>query len=209
MKKIFTSLAALCLSLAAGHAQQVTTFEARYFSNDRKADGVTDLHGETEIFDNDQRVAFLRSYAGFASRFWGDPGLDTPLFGDADVEERLGRIKPQPLTAVRRTVPLETWRAYGYKKGKEAAQKERWDRWTASGARIEGGCLVLDGASASPAIAPVDWRFRMRASLSEVPDGLRVSLGFGSGKRIRSGASFPLTAYGTRRCGNRSLFVPR
>ena len=184
MKTIFTSLAALCLSLAAVHAQQVTTFEARYFSNDRKADGVTDLHGETEIFDNDQRVAFLRSYAGFASRFWGDPGLDTPLFGDADVEERLGRIKPQPLTAVRRTVPLETWRAYGYKKGKEDAQKERWDRWTASGARIEGGCLVLDGAVASPAIAPVDWRFRMRASLSEVPDGLRVSLGFGSRKRI-------------------------
>ena len=87
-------------------AQPVKTFEARYFSADPKADGVTDLHGETEIFDVDQRVSFLSNYAAFASRFWGDPGLDTPLFSDEDVRNRIAGIKPQPLTSVRRTMRL-------------------------------------------------------------------------------------------------------
>ena len=188
----------LLLSLAAVpasiYAQQVTTFEARYFSKSPKADGVTDLHGETEIFDIDQRVAFLNSYASYASRFWGNPGFDKPLFSDADVSARLASIKPQPSTSVRRTLRLEDWRAYGYKKGKEAAVASRWKEWTASGAVIDGGCLILDGTKASFPIKPLDWRFRMRATLSEIPENLHV---------ILSGGSAPLTNRGSAPLTNR------
>ncbi|MBP3269209.1 MAG: hypothetical protein J6L98_00885, partial [Bacteroidales bacterium] len=170
---LLLSLAAVSASI---NAQEVTTFEARYFSKSPKADGVTDLHGETEIFDIDQRVAFLNSYASYASRFWGNPGFDKPLFSDADVSARLASIKPQPSTSVRRTLRLEDWRAYGYKKGKEAAVASRWKEWTASGARVKDGCLVLDGTTASLKINPLDWRFRVKATLSEIPANLHVIL---------------------------------
>ena len=177
--KLFLLLS-LALASANLYAQNVTSFEARYFTKDPKANGVTDLHGETEIFDIDQRVAFLNSYASYASRFWGNPGFDKPLFSDADVSARLASIKPQPSTSVRRTLRLEDWRAYGYKKGKEAAVASRWKEWTASGAVIDGGCLILAGTKASFPIKPLDWRFRMRVTLSEVPENLHVILGGGS-----------------------------
>ena len=175
--KILSVCLFLPLSSFFAGAQQVTTFEARYFTKDPKANGVTDLHGETEVFDVEQRVAFLDGYATYASRFWGDPGMNTPLFSDADVAERLSGIKPQPLTTIRRTIRLEDWKAYGYKKGKEAEVAARWKEWTSSGARIADGRLILDDASASVAIKPLDWRFRMKVSLAEVPQGLHVIIG--------------------------------
>lgn len=72
---------------AVAAAQTATTFEMRYFTRDAKADGVTDFHGETEWFTTEQRVEMLGKYARYASRFWGDPGLDTPLLEEADVNE--------------------------------------------------------------------------------------------------------------------------
>ena len=167
---------ALLFQLSSIRAQQVTTFEARYFSKNPEANGVTDLHGETEVFDIDQRVDFLNTYAAYASKFWGDPGLDKPLFSDSDVAGWLSRIKPQPLTSVRRTIRLEDWRACGYKKGKEADVAARWKAWISAGAGIENGRLVLDGTSASVDIKPLDWRFRMKVSLAEPPVGLHVIL---------------------------------
>ncbi len=156
--------------------ESVKTFEMRYFTNNPKADGVTDFHGETELFDTDQRIDLLNEYARFSSRFWGDPDLDRPLFSDKDVKERLARIKPQPLSSVRRTVPLKEWKAYGYKRGKEDAKAAGWKGWLAEGAVIKDGRLVLDGKSASPSIEPITWRFRLKVSLSEVPEGLHVVL---------------------------------
>ena len=163
--------------LAAGlNAQNVTTFEMRYLTKDPKADGITDFHGETEWFDTEQRVDALGRYAEYASRFWGDPALDRPLFTDADVLARLAAIKPQPTTSVRRTIRLEEWKAYGYKAGKENDVKARWEKWTSDGAKIDDGCLVLDGTVARPAIKNLDWRFRIKASLRGEPSGLSVSL---------------------------------
>ena len=141
MKRLFF-LAAWSLMAATAGAQTATTFEMRYFTPDAAADGVTDFHGETEWFTTPQRVEVLGKYARYASRFWGDPGLDTPLFGESAVAEALSRIKPQPLTTVRRTIPLEQWRATGYKKGKEADVAGRWQAWTAAGARMESGKLL-------------------------------------------------------------------
>lgn len=182
MKKgllLFTAF--LGLSVAAS-AQTATTFEMRYFTPDAAADGVTDFHGETEWFTTPQRVEMLGKYARYASRFWGDPGLDTPLFGDADVLAALSRIKPQPLTSVRRTIPLEAWRSMGYKQGKEAEVARRWAIWTADGARIGAGALTLDGNRAAPAIDTLQWRFRMKASLSGASRNLVVRLAHPDGR---------------------------
>ena len=182
MKKgllLFTAF--LGLSVAAA-AQTATTFEMRYFTPDAAADGVTDFHGETEWFTTPQRVEMLGKYARYASRFWGDPGLDTPLFGDADVLAALSRIKPQPLTSVRRTIPLEAWRSTGYKKGKEADVARRRAAWTADGARIEAGTLVLDGNRAAPPIDTLRWRFRMKASLVGASRDLVVRLAHPDGR---------------------------
>ena len=79
---------------ATAIAQTATTFEMRYFTPDAKADDVTDFHGETEWFTTPQRVEMLGKYARYASRFWGDPGLDTPLFGEAEVTAALSRLEP-------------------------------------------------------------------------------------------------------------------
>lgn len=182
MKKgllLFTAF--LGLSVAAS-AQTATTFEMRYFTPDAAADGVTDFHGETEWFTTPQRVEMLGKYARYASRFWGDPGLDTPLFGDADVLAALSRIKPQPLTSVRRTIPLEAWRSTGYKKGKEADVARRRAAWTADGARIEAGALTLDGNRAAPPIDTLRWRFRMKASLAGASRDLVVRLAHPDGR---------------------------
>ena len=83
------------------------------------------------------------SYSGITAPFdYENFALDTPLFGESAVAEALSRIKPQPLTTVRRTIPLEQWRATGYKKGKEADVTGRWQAWTAAGARMESGKLL-------------------------------------------------------------------
>ena len=77
-------------------------------------------------FDTEQRVDVLGLYTDYASRFWGDPGLDRPLFTDADVLTRLATIKPQPSTSVRRTIRLDEWKAYGYKYGLSITVISRW-----------------------------------------------------------------------------------
>ena len=124
---------------------QAQVFEMRYLTKDPKADGFTDFHGEKEWYDTDTRVALLNSYADYASRYWGDPKLNTPLFTDGDVSERVAGIKPQPGTNIRRTIDLSQWRSVGYKKGGDQEQAEKWQRWTAGGGKICQGGLVLDG----------------------------------------------------------------
>lgn len=150
-------------------------FEMRYLTKDPKADGFTDFHGEKEWYDTDTRVALLNSYADYASRFWGDPKLNTPIFTDKDVSERVAVIKPQPMTNVRRTIDLSEWRSVGYKKEGCKEQAERWQRWTADGGRICEGCLILDGASASPEIEPIDWRFSLKMTLGSMSSGVCVT----------------------------------
>ena len=94
MKRLFFLAAWSLMAVTAG-AQTATTFEMRYFTPDAAADGVTDFHGETEWFTTLQRVEVLGKYARYASRFWGDPGLDTPLFGN--------RLLPRPFPASNRS----------------------------------------------------------------------------------------------------------
>ena len=182
MKHKFIFIFLLSGILTAG-AQEYTSFDMRWLTNDVKANGVTDFHGETEWLDTNQRVQTLELYADFASKFWGDPELNTPMFTDAQVSERTAQIKPQPQTSVRRTLNLNNWRSIGYKKGKEDIQAARWSKWTQQGAMINKGCLELKNAAAGPAIDTIAWRFRIKAVLNDVPSGLSVSF-TGSNKDV-------------------------
>ena len=184
MKRTLLLIPALLLSLGARAQQQVTTFEMRHYSSDAKANGVTDFHGETEVFDTEQRVEALNRYADYASKFWGDPQLNTPLFTDAEVRERVAKIKPQPTTAVRQTISLDGWRAYGYKAGKEQAKAQQWKQWSANGAAVADGKLVLDGSSVELPIEPVDWRFRVKCWLADSPSAFKLSLAGEAGEEI-------------------------
>ena len=206
MKFRFILLFALSCILTAG-AQEFTTFDMRWLTKDAKANGVTDFHGETEWLNTEQRVEVLQQYADYASKFWGDPQLNTPMFTDAQVSERVAKIKPQPGTTVRKTIALESWRSYGHKKGKEAAQAARWEKWTSKGAAIENGTLVLNNCVASPAIDTIKWRFQIRAALKELPKGLAVEFnGNGSAplKVAIEGCNY-FEIYGD--ISNRKLFV--
>ena len=149
-------------------------FEMRYLTKDPAADGFTDFHGEKEWYDTDARVSLLKTYADYASAYWGNPGLDVPLFSDADVAEKVAGIKPQPTTNVRRTVDLSIWRSVGYKIDRDQEQTDIWQRWTADGGRICEGSLILDGVSASPEIEPIDWRFSLKMALGSMSSGVRV-----------------------------------
>ena len=160
--------------LTAG-AQEYTSFDMRWLTNDAKANGITDFHGETEWLDLNQRVGALSLYADFASKFWGDPNLDTPMFTDAQVSEKTAQIKPQPVTSIRKSINLSNWRSVGYKKGKEEVQNARWERWTKGGAEINDGYLVLKNSSVAPTIDTIGWRFRIKAGLKEVSNGLSVT----------------------------------
>lgn len=176
-KRIFLSATLLLGAAACLSAQGGRTFEMRWFTRDARADGVTDFHGETEWFDTDTRVDALNRYAAYGSRFWGDPQQDTPLFSEEEVGARLAAVKPQPLPSVRHQLVLDDWRSIGYKAGKEAAVAARWKAWTAGGGRIADGALQLDaGASVNLPVSPMDWRFRLRATLREPAGGLTVRL---------------------------------
>lgn len=175
MRKIILQILFLILSVCA-YAQHVTTFEMRYLTNDAKADGVTDFHGETEWLDTNQRVAVLNQYAAFASSFWGDPTLSTPLFTDAQVLGRVGQIKPQPLTSVRRTLRLDQWSSIGYKKDKAAAVAQARKQWTNNHAKVVDGCLVIKDGTVAPVIDTICWRFSMKMSFKSMASAFVVGL---------------------------------
>ena len=190
---------------------QAQVFEMRYFTKDKEASGVTDFHGPAEWLDTDQRVAMLNSYARYASRFWGDPGMDTPMFDETEVRERLAAVKPQPLTSVRRTVVLDSWRSYGYKDGKVEEQAERWKKWTDGGALIQDGFLLLDGVTASPEINPIDWRFNMKMTLETVDRDFGVVFSDEDGTLLEvalDGLSGNVEIYGDLECMVMVSFFP-
>lgn len=144
MRRIYIILAvALCLAVSCGQDASVSkSFEMRWFTSDPEANGETDFHGETEWLDTEGRVKTLGEYARFASAFWGDPGFDRPAVTDDEISEALRSIKPQPLTEVRRTLPLDGWKARGEAKAMPAVVQDRFQ---------------LDSVS---------WRFRMHARIT-------------------------------------------
>lgn len=184
MKTIKKAISAFAVWLATAgvlDAQSVSTFEMRYLTSDPKANGETDFHGKTEWMNLDQRIHFLRNYANFASRFWGNPELDHPLLGNGEATDALQRIKPQPLTNVRRTLRLDGWKAYGHRDGKAEETRQRWEKWTsATGVSIANGSLHIVHNTVEQETGKMDWRFRFRAVLENKTSHCTIAFKHGS-----------------------------
>ena len=140
----------LLLALCACSSTHVyRTFEMRSFSDDPRADGITDFHGPRELAGTEERIGALTAYADFASRFWEGISPHRPVVTEEETASELSSIKPQPLTSVRKTIPLDGWKATGYRPGVEKHQREdffsfipdtlEW-RWRMKG-RYSGGPL--------------------------------------------------------------------
>lgn len=147
MKRIFLAATLLLppsISPGALPAGQLSrSFEFRAVSSDAKAVGETDFKGKTATLSTEERVAFLKSYADFASAWFGDPGLDTLAVPPEEARMRLAQFQSQPLPVVRRSLRLEPgWRQAGGPGA--AAEANRPTPWRdLPGAKVEGGSLWL------------------------------------------------------------------
>jgi hypothetical protein len=124
-------------------AQSSSSFEMRYFTDDPKANGETDFRGETEVFNTDQRIEFLRHYAGFSKKFFQDEQLDFMVVSGREAGEVARRIKPQPLPEHRDRMVLDQWKWRGYREGMEKAADLKLQGYENSpGISVQNGSLV-------------------------------------------------------------------
>ena len=177
IKKIVFILLGVSLFVHARGGLHVS-FEMRYFTSDSKANGETDFHGETEWMTLDQRVDFLNKYATYASKFWNDVGFDKTIVSQREVSEVLKSIKPQPLTTIRRTIPLTGWKAYGYKNDHTNIKRDALTGWESGhpGIKVKSGQLVMENSVLVRETEPVNWRFRFRMTLQPVKSACSVAL---------------------------------
>ena len=159
-------------------AQKNVTFEMRYFTSDQKANGETDFHGETEWMTLDQRIDFLNKYADFASREWNDIHFNKKNVEQNEISAILKNIKPQPLTTIRSTIPLSTWKAYGYKNDHTNIKKNIFSQWESGnrGVKVNSGQLMMENTVIIKEIETIDWRFRLKINLQPVKSTSSVSL---------------------------------
>ena len=116
MNKLIILTAALtALTVGAGAQKKdrvlSQSFELRYVTSDPKANGETDYKGATEWMTTDQRVEYLTHWQQYASKYFGDTGLDQQVVSDDEVSEAMKRLKPQPLPEVRQKMVLSEWKS--------------------------------------------------------------------------------------------------
>lgn len=128
MRKIFVLFCFLIVQQPA-ESQSFRSFELRYFSNDEKANGETDFKGETEVFDTEKRVEFLKHYAAYAKQFFDDQNLDYEVVSDEEAATAASKIKPKPAPQYRRCIDLDQWRWLGFRPGQDVEAAARLSRY--------------------------------------------------------------------------------
>lgn len=166
---------------ATGGTPLCRTFEFRAISSDAKANGETDFKGETEVMTTEGRVAFLNAYTDFASIWFGDPELNQLAVKPGEAEQRLARIKPQPLTDVRKTIRLnDGWKQVGVA---AVPRKDKLEQpWRVlPGAKLTEGELILPAGN-HPLLdlaKSSGWRFEIRWEIRRMPGDSPVRWSFG------------------------------
>ncbi len=138
------------------------SFEFRYYDDSAESNGETDFKGPTSVFDTDERIEFLRHYAEYAGRFYGDPDFDTLVVDEKEVLDTLAGLKEQPSPEVRQRIPLERWGYAAVNPGESKTDAIRLQTWLShKGTVIKDGALKFtsNGASVSMPIPPQTWRF--------------------------------------------------
>lgn len=179
--KDLTALAIFLVSANCMFAGTISRcFELRYVSDDVKANGASGFKGSRSLFDDQQRLEYLKTYAEYAKRYFNDPGMDKKVVSLEQAIERLKTIKPQPLPSVRKRLLLDDWKAYGYTTGKKAATQNRISYYNSlPGASVENGTLVI-GPNEKVVLEfkKQDWRMSLAWQVLIKPDSVfRFNIG--------------------------------
>jgi hypothetical protein len=160
-------------------AQEISrSFELRYFSSAPEANGETDFKGPTAVFNTEQRVTYLNHYADYATRFFRDPELNTPVVSDAELDAALQKLKPQPLPDTRRRIPLDTWRWLGFREGQHEEEQQAHQAWLKNAnTTIVNGALRMEQATTVRRTFPAQaWRFFLELELFSTGEAVTVAL---------------------------------
>ncbi len=162
-KTVFVSLFFLSCAMHL-NAQVASSFELRYFSKEKEANGITDFKGEKEIFNTDQRVDFLKVYADVAGKWFMDTTLDKRVSSEAEVLRFVEGLKAKPLPIKRKRIQLEEWSKFGYKKNDHNLSKEKINFWlNKDEVIIEDGKLIFMEMNSriNRKIDDQNWRFHL------------------------------------------------
>lgn len=169
------------------------SFELRHFSSDPKADGETDFKGETAIFSTEDRVRFLDTYARVAAEFFQDGELNQPAVRADEVAAAMAKLRPQPRPAIRRRIPLDTWRWHALPSGATApGLPEIVDGIHA----VEDAIVWRSAAVWRVPFVPVAWRAFFWVSLVLPREGDAAFLRIGEALEVSLSAGSPLLANG-------------
>ena len=161
------------------------SFELRYYTVDPKADGETDFKGESEYFDNEQRVEYLETYEKYARQFFDNPEWNKLVVTDDEAKDIEAAIKPQPLPEVRKRVLLQEWKCLGYKEGQYEERKaaiEKWNSYKNISVTDESLHFEKDAELTIP-IPVQDWRSLFKLSVL-IPKGASFLLKIGEAIHI-------------------------
>lgn len=186
MRLLLIVLACFAVFSTRAKSPVSTSFEVRYFTQDEKANGETDLKGESEWMSLDKRIEFLHEYANHASLFFNDKDLNTKLVSEREKKTLLENWKPQPLTSIRKTIPLSEWKSYGYREGQDIDKKKELHQWALyPGAEVADGKLLLTNSVIKRALDPITWRFKLEVNLMLITNSsLAMRLGGNSGNTV-------------------------
>ena len=166
----------LILVLTPLKAQIASSFELRYFSKEKDANGLTDFKGGTEMFSTEQRIDFLETYAHVAGKWFMDSTLDKQVADEAEVSRFLEELKAQPLPVKRKRLVLDDWSTYGYAKNDHTLSKEKIKAWPEDESiGIENGNLVFHNMNSrlTRKVDEQSWRFhfhwRVKSEHGNVP----------------------------------------
>lgn len=184
---------AFSLFLLPLNAQIASSFELRYFSKDKEANGTTDFKGETEIFSTEQRIEYLENYAAVAGKWFMDSSLNQQVVRDEEVSKFLEELKPQPLPIKRKRLVLEEWSKYGYAKNDLRLSRKKISSWNNhQGVSIKDGKLIIQDMNSrlTREFDQQNWRFHLKWRAKSEFGNVPFSIALKNNKTVVAEAGF-------------------
>jgi hypothetical protein len=146
----------------SGIAQISSSFELRYFTRDKTAEGITDFKGENEFFNTTERIEFLNTYADVAGKWFHDTALQMQVNDADEISRFMKQLREQPLPVKRKRIRLDNWLFMGYKAGdreRSLASAEIWEAF--QDVSVKNGVLHFNQPNTNIALTTdsLQWRF--------------------------------------------------